>query len=256
MIFISLPIIIVSNKTYLKGRKTMKAIGETITNYRKAAGLSLAGLAEELEKHNISISTSSLCCWEKNTTTPNANQFLTLCKILGITDVYGEFIGKLPSDNPFAGLNQKGIERVKEYINLLLLSDEFKDIPENVIPLERYLPKFTLPVSAGLGEFLDGDDYESIVAGEDVPSHADFALEISGDSMEPRFHDQQIVWVERTEELGNGEIGIFCLNGESHIKKLQDNKERVFLISLNRSYKPIPVQPDDSFKILGRVLQG
>lgn len=73
--------------------------------------------------------------------------------------------------------------------------------------------------------------------------------------MEPRFHDKQTIWVERTEELSNGEIGIFCLNGEAYIKKLQDDKEGVFLISLNEAYHPIPIHADDSFKILGRVLQ-
>lgn len=255
MIFISFPCILIYNKTYRKGRKTMKAIGETITKYRKAAGLSLASLSEELKKHNVPISTSSLCCWEKNMTKPNTNQFLTLCKVLGITDIYGEFIGKVQKDNPFAGLNQKGIERVKEYIQLLLLSDEFRELPDNIIPLERYLPKFTIPVSAGLGEFLDGDDYENIAVNEDIPTLADFALEINGDSMEPRFHDKQTIWVERTEELSNGEIGIFCLNGEAYIKKLQDDKEGVFLISLNEAYHPIPIHADDSFKILGRVLQ-
>lgn len=233
----------------------MKAIGETITKHRKAAGLSLASLSEALKKQNIPISTSSLCCWEKNTTTPNVRQFLALCEILEITDIYGEFIGETQSDNPFAGLNQKGIERAKEYIQLLLLSDEFTEHPDNIIPLERYLPKFTIPVSAGLGEFLDGDDYENVAVSDNIPTLADFALEISGDSMEPRFHDKQTIWIERTEELSNGEIGIFCLNGEAYIKKLQDDNEGVFLISLNETYHPIPVHEDDSFKILGRVLQ-
>lgn len=232
----------------------MKPIGETITKHRKAAGLSLSSLSDRLQEYDVPISASSLCCWEKNSTTPNANQFLTLCKILGITDIYGEFIGKTPDNNPFAGLNQKGMERVKEYIHLLLLSDEFTEKPDNVIAFERYLPKFTIPVSAGLEEFLDGDDYENIAVDESVPAQANFALDISGDSMEPRFHDKQTIWVERTEELNHGEIGIFCLNGEAYVKKLQDDSEGTFLISLNKAYQPIPVQENDFFKILGRVL--
>ena len=48
------------------------------------------------------------------------------------------------------------IEKQKQ-TDLLLLSDEFRELPDNIIPFERYLPKFTIPVSAGLGEFLDGD---------------------------------------------------------------------------------------------------
>ena len=43
----------------------------------------------------------------------------------------------------------------------------------------------------------------------------------SGDSMEPEFHDGQIAWVLQQESVANGEIGIFALNGEAYIKKLQ-----------------------------------
>lgn len=234
----------------------MKAIGEVIARYRKELGLSQAGLSQKLKEYGISVSTPSVCCWEKNTTMPNALQLLAICEILNITDIYQEFVGdyKTKTPDPFDGLNQRGIERAKEYIYLLSLSDEFRQLPDNVIPFERLLPRFTIPVSAGLGEFLDGDDYENIPVPPEVPEQATFALSISGNSMEPLFHDKQIVWVERTEQINNDEIGIFCLNGEAYIKKLQDNKDGVYLISLNKHYEPIPVKPDDSFTILGRVL--
>lgn len=234
----------------------MKAIGEVIARYRKELGLSQAGLSQKLKEYGISVSTPSVCCWEKNTTMPNALQLLAICEILNITDIYQEFVGdyKTKTPNPFDCLNQRGIERAKEYIHLLSLSDEFRQLPDNVIPFERLLPRFTIPVSAGLGEFLDGDDYENIPVPPEVPEQATFALTISGNSMEPLFHDKQIVWVERTKQINNDEIGIFCLNGEAYIKKLQDNKDGVYLISLNKRYEPIPVKPDDSFTILGRVL--
>ena len=234
----------------------MKAIGEVIARYRKELGLSQAGLSQKLKEYGISVSTPSVCCWEKNTTMPNALQLLAVCEILNITDIYQEFVGedKTKAPDPFEGLNQRGIERAKEYIHLLSLSDEFRQLPDNIIPFERLLPRFTIPVSAGLGEFLDGDDYENIPVPPEVPEQATFALTISGNSMEPLFHDKQIVWVERTEQINNDEIGIFCLNGEAYIKKLQDNKDGVYLISLNKRYEPIPVKPDDSFTILGRVL--
>lgn len=52
----------------------------------------------------------------------------------------------------------------------------------------------------------------------------------------------------------NGEIGIFFLNGDAYCKKLQDNKEGLFLISLNKKYDPIPVSKEASFKIFGKVV--
>ena len=53
----------------------------------------------------------------------------------------------------------------------------------------------------------------------------------------------------------NGEIGIFSLNREAYIKKLQEDKNGVFLISLNEKYPPIPVKEHNRFDILGTLCQ-
>ena len=81
-----------------------------------------------------------------------------------------------------------------------------------------------------------------------------FGVRISGDSMEPEFHDGQIAWVLQQESVANGEIGIFALNGEAYIKKLQNDKNGIFLISLNEKYAPIKVSENDRLDIFGKVL--
>lgn len=43
-------------------------------------------------------------------------------------------------------------------------------------------------------------------------------------------------------------------NGEAYIKKLHDDKNGVFLISLNEKYPPIPVGENDRFDVLGKVV--
>ena len=43
-------------------------------------------------------------------------------------------------------------------------------------------------------------------------------------------------------------------NGDAYIKKLHDEPDGLFLISLNKKYKPIAIQESDSFKIFGRVV--
>ena len=72
--------------------------------------------------------------------------------------------------------------------------------------------------------------------------------------MEPEFHDGQIAWVLQQESVTNGEIDIFALNGEAHIKKLQNDKDGIFLISLNEKYAPIKVGENDRLDIFGKVL--
>ena len=72
--------------------------------------------------------------------------------------------------------------------------------------------------------------------------------------MEPEFHDGQIAWVLQQESVANEEISIFTLNGEAYIKKLQNDKDGIFLISLNEKYAPIKVGENDRLDIFGKVL--
>lgn len=112
------------------------------------------------------------------------------------------------------------------------------------------LPLFLLPTSAGTGVFLDSDDYD-IVQFNNVPHGANFAVKVKGDSMEPSFCDDDIVFVKQQQDLEDGEIGIFQYGGEGYIKKL--DKINHSLISLNPAYKPIVIN-NDRFRIIGKVL--
>lgn len=98
-----------------------------------------------------------------------------------------------------------------------------------------------LQSSAGTGEFLDDEDFETIEVGEEVPAKADFGLTLNGDSMEPRYHDKQAIGVQQTNALNNGEIGIFYLDGKTYCKQLKNDADGVYLVSLNSKYKPIKV---------------
>lgn len=90
--------------------------------------------------------------------------------------------------------------------------------------------------------------------GAEVPETADFGIRISGDSMEPRFINGQIVWVEQTKQLNNGDIGIFFLDGNAYCKKLQESADSTSLISLNTKYAPIVISETSSFYTFGRVV--
>lgn len=87
-----------------------------------------------------------------------------------------------------------------------------------------------------------------------VSFHTHFGIRISGDSMEPQFINGQIVWVHQQESLSTGEIGIFYLNGNAYCKKLIDDADGLFLVSLNTKYEPIPVTETASFKVFGKVV--
>ena len=230
-----------------------KKIGVTLATYRKKKKISQIELADMLTHYGINVSNAAISAWEKDISQPNTQQFLALCKILGITDIYNEFIGFNP-DDPLARLNEEGKAKALEYIGLLLLSEQFQKQEATIIPFRRKIKWSLLASSAGTGEFLDDENFETIEVGEEVPEEADFGLALNGDSMEPRYHDKQAVWVQQTNSLSNGEIGIFYLDGMTYCKQLKDDKDGVYLVSLNSKYEPIKVTDDSSFKIFGRVL--
>ena len=233
----------------------MDSLGKIIAKNRKLNKLKQKDLAEALSKYNITIKKNAVCAWENDISQPNASQIFAVCQVLGITDIYTEFIGANP-DDPMAELNNKGREKALDYIRLLILSGEYKREESMPIqfPAERCLNVYDMPVSAGTGTFLDSDQYETMTVGSDVPETADFGVRVSGDSMLPRFLNTQIVWVEKTPELNHGEYGIFYLNGCAFIKKLQNNNDGLALISLNKKYAPIVIHEGDDFRTFGRVV--
>ena len=126
--------------------------------------------------------------------------------------------------------------------------------PAVIIPFRRNIRLFDIPASAGTGSFLDGENYSILEVGEEVPAEADFGIRISGDSMEPQFINGQIVWVHQQETLSTGEIGIFYFDGNAYCKKLKDDEDGLFLLSLNTRYEPIPIKETSSFKVFGKVV--
>ena len=134
------------------------------------------------------------------------------------------------------------------------------------------MPVSNLAVSAGTGAFLDEGNFEMVSFPEkSVPKGADFGLRVSGDSMEPVYHDGQIVWVEECETLSVGEVGIFVYDGDGYLKVYgeQEPEERhkdaftdsygglhmqPVMLSYNQAYDPKVVMPDSMFQIVGRVL--
>ena len=115
---------------------------------------------------------------------------------------------------------------------------------------KRLLRLYDIPVSAGLGNYLDDGGYEMIEVEGTVPSSADYAVRVSGNSMKPRFVDQQIIFIHEQPTLEEGGIGIFRLNNDTYLKKLGKG----CLLSLNPDYAPIPIGEHDDFGVFGKVV--
>jgi len=233
----------------------MYSVGEIIATNRKKLGLSQPELAELLGKEGHELTYKAISKWEKNYSEPSVTIFFSLCKILGITNMYEAYFGTNP-DDPLSTLNENGKKKALDYIDLLHDSGKYEKPVCKIIPFIRKIDIYQNAVSAGTGNFItDGPKATIEVNDEDIiPDAATFGVLISGDSMMPYYEHGQIAWVHQQETLENGDIGIFLLNGESYIKKLKTSKDGTYLISLNDKYPPREVKPEHSFYVFGKVV--
>ena len=116
---------------------------------------------------------------------------------------------------------------------------------------KREILLYELPVSAGPGEFWDSTQAEEIyIPDNDQTADASFALKISGNSMEPKYRDGDILLVEDCESVEVGEPGIFLLDGDGYFKIFGGDR----LISLNKLYGDILLKDFHDVWCGGRVI--
>ncbi len=149
--------------------------------------------------------------------------------------------------------NQKIVLRTSEELLENQENEEETKINEvsEVIQLYSY-DYYDHPASAGTGQYLNDVRVEQIELPVDVD--ADFVIPIKGDSMEPDYHDGDLVFIQTSVDLNNGVIGVFNYNGDAYIKQLVIDKEQAYLHSLNPAYKDMPITPETDFRIIGEVV--
>lgn len=179
--------------------------------------------------------------WKKGLTLPNAIQLVAICTVLKI-----ENVPKSLSDEAYEKLIQAQQEKI---IKMPIKQEADEDKISH-----RQLPIILQKASAGFGQYVDDADMEMVYVKESVPANASFGIHVSGDSMEPRFHNGDLVWVEKKDTLNSGDIGVFYLDGNIYIKKLEYASCEPCLKSLNRKYKKIPISENSVFTVWGKVL--
>ena len=134
----------------------------------------------------------------------------------------------------------------KEYARAASGGD-FSPAAEGLIDLRHY---WDAP-SAGPGNDLGGGDYGALrVPATPAARAADFALTVSGRSMEPDYCDGDIVLVRSQEAYEIGDIVVFAKNGEGFIKRAGAN----CFESVNPEYPGVHIREGDSFRCFGVVL--
>ena len=248
--------------------KNQNTIGQRISAARKSRGMSLAIFSRYLEDYGLNVSTKAVSKWETGDTVPNAYQLLAVCAALDIEEPLPFFAAAYKP-----ALNEKGMEKLREYKEDLIASGKYRPAqPASKIVRFVDIPVSELRVSAGTGQFLDEGRFDMVSFPEDkVPAGTDFGVRVSGDSMEPVYHDGQIVFVQKCERVEPGQVGVFVYDAEGYLKMYSEQEPdeslaeeltdsygvihpQPVLKSYNAAYEPRPILPGARFEVVGRVL--
>ncbi len=244
-------------------------LGQRLRDARKRSGYTQKKLAELIgAKHN------SVSNWENGLNMPDPTTIELICATLNVTPNFllmrddtvvhsaeGFSANEVLIINKYRSLEYgaKGaVDALLNYYSELTTAKVFelparKNILQNIentnlIVDSENLTRFetlcglisTQSVAAGTGTYLDKDAFDDIVVQKnDLTRRAAFFVPVSGNSMEPRFHNGDVLIIEKTAVL-QGEIGIFTLDGSGFVKVRGKNE----LISLNPDYAPIPMNDD------------
>lgn len=108
----------------------------------------------------------------------------------------------------------------------------------------------------GLGSAGDGilqeddEDIEVRLPLNEVPDDFDDLVLVIGDSMRPKLHNGDILFIQHTKQIEIGQIGIFRTNKGNFIKRFQQDR----LESLNPDYEDVYFAEDEYAEIVGVVI--
>lgn len=211
----------------------------------------------------LGVPTSTINNWIKLNRSIPSEFIIPICEFLDITPyllLTGENVSSKSVLGPdeqelldiYSSLSPKSQGQVKERaIVLLELETPVTKEPESEQET-IFIEYSTLKVSAGTGEPLIDDTYHDFlkVKRSDLTEEANFAVQISGNSMLPRFKDKEWVLVRSQPDVEIGEIGIFIIDGNGYIKERAADR----LVSINPEYDDIYFKENQDIKCKGLVI--
>lgn len=176
---------------------------------------------------------------------------------------------RMPSYREMAkALKVSAVGTIQDHINVLVEKGHLeKDGRAVKLAEARSTPILSVPI---IGEVAAGslqDAYEvslgTLALSPDLVDRRSqasdfFALRVKGESMiDAGILHGDFVVVRKNTRPKSGDIVVADVNGEATVKELKlptSSEARVTLIPHNKTLKPILLEPDENFKILGRVI--
>ncbi|HDV0866325.1 TPA: LexA family transcriptional regulator [Enterococcus faecalis] len=246
----------------MESEKLSKYIGQKIKLYRSKKNLTQEELARKVGTKKATISN-----YETGYRSPQQDMLFELANVLDISinDLFP------PSSN--SKNNHSSIETIYEKLDPPRKKKVYKCAEEelkkqleeekqsNVTEID-FTDKKKLPtvdssaVAANPTELAYGDTVIEEKEFERVPACADFAVPISGDSMQPEIENGQLVFIRKQPDFNDGDIVVIEIDGDGvTCKKVYRDYENKMIIlhSINEKYPDRKVEPE-RIRIIGKVV--
>ena len=241
-------------RTMTPVKMEVPTICDRIRFYREKANMEQKELGSR-----IGVRGNAICNWENGRGRPDISLLPLICEALNVS-LYDLFAIPMPIDK-YTTEEQDLIENYRK------LSDSHKHVLRGTLTnlteaqeAEKRRKVIELvyhdkQLAAGFDPGLEFDDTGEPIYLYDREGISDeySVFPVSGESMEPDYHDGDMVLVEEYPNCGKiepGEVGAFIFGNETYIKVY----EKDGLHSLNPAYKTMKFNEDDRVYLIGKIV--
>lgn len=216
---------------------------EKLKARRKELGMTQKEISDQL-----GITFQAYSAWERGIKKPSKEKVSQLEKILNVSVGYFTEIEIVQIYN---NLSNNGKEKVVAYAQDLVEDEKSK----KVIYISEKLFEYHVyeRMSAGIGASVYGDrNFDTVYFNEEL-AH-DFASWVSGDSMEPKYHNGSVALIRETGFDYDGAVYAVVCNNQTYIKRVYREEEGLRLVSINPKYKDIYLSYDEDPRVVGIIV--
>lgn len=216
---------------------------EKLKARRKELKLTQKEIADQL-----GISYQAYSAWERGIKAPSKEKLSQLEQILSVPKGYFTEIEIVRLYNI---LSSKGRDQVVTYARELVQ----KERSQKVMSISKKLYEYHVyeKMSAGIGASVyDDRNYDTVYFDEEL-AH-DFASWVSGDSMEPKYHNGSVALIRETGFDYDGAVYAVVCNNQTYIKRVYREEGGLRLVSINPKYKDIFISYDEDPRVVGIIV--
>ena len=216
---------------------------EKLKARRKELKITQKDIADQL-----GISYQAYSAWERGVKEPSKEKVNRLEQILRVPKGY---FTEIEIARLYNTLSNKGKNQIVEYARDLVQ----KEKTQQVISVSENFYEYHVyeKMSAGIGASVYDDcDYDTVYFNEEL-AH-DFASWVSGDSMEPKYHNGSVALIRETGFDYDGAVYAVVCNNQTYIKRVYREEEGLRLVSINPRYDDIFISYDEDPRVVGIIV--